>query len=133
MKTKVFAYKGIIGIESSLDAEGLINNPREKGQLGFSLKAESVEFSQGAIDILLKIEKSSDAIGDVDIFMSNNDGVVFSWIGGPRRAIHPGKAEGSNVYDPTLISATDNVDVPEDFKQYVDGYFDSLKKHSDSE
>ena len=66
MKTTIFAYKGIIGIQSSPDAEGLIAKPGN-GNLGCVIDAASVEIQKEALDLLLKIPKGRDGLGDFDV------------------------------------------------------------------
>lgn len=35
MRTQVFTHKGYVGIMSDVQAEGLLNNPSQPGELGF--------------------------------------------------------------------------------------------------
>lgn len=122
MRTKIFQYKGILGIESSFDTEGLINNPKAPGQLGFVLDASFVDISKEALEVLKKIPKSGDDIGDVDVFKSNK-GVVFAWLGGPLRLINPSSATGSNSYNPSLLESVSKIvenEPPIEFKKVVD-------------
>jgi hypothetical protein len=120
MRTKVFAYKGVVGVESSYKAEGLINHPAEPGQLGFVVDANFVDISKEALDILKTIKRSSDDIGDIDIFAAK-DIVCFCWTGSCKQVIKPDYFEGSNTYDPSLITRTCEVEVPEEFKTFIDG------------
>lgn len=120
MKTTVFVYGGYIGILSSFDAEGLLNQPKDAGRLGFVVDAASVRFSPEAVREFHKIRKSRDAIGDVDVFRVNDGRVVFSWLGGPKKIFQVRDVEGSRTYDPTLITPDPTVEVPEEFKRYVD-------------
>ena len=53
MKTKVFAYKGYVGILSSPEAD-LVAKPGN-GNIGCVADAANVEFSQDAIDMLKKV------------------------------------------------------------------------------
>lgn len=126
MRTKVFAHKGIIGIETSNDAEGLINDPNLPGQLGYVLHANSVDFSESAIEILKEIRKSGDSIGDVDIFAANDGNVIFSFMGVEKTVVVPGKATGSRNYDPTLINPTPGVEPPEEFCNFVESNYETL-------
>lgn len=120
MKTTVFVYKGYVGILSSFDAEGLLNQPKDAGQLGFVVDAASVRFSPEAVEELRKVRKSHDAIGDVDVFRADDGMVVFSWLGGPKKIFRSGDVEGSRTYDPALLTPDPTVEIPEDFKTYVD-------------
>lgn len=121
VKTKVFVYKGVLGIQSDIKSEGLLNNPANDGQLGFVLDASKVEFQQEAIDWLKKVKPSSDDFGGVDVFKTNEGMIVFSWLGGPLRlCMNQSEIDGSSNYHPELLTATEGVEAPEAFKIFVD-------------
>lgn len=123
MRTKVFAHKGVIGIQSDVNAEGLLNKPLENGQLGFVIDAKFVDISQDALILLKEIKRSCDDIGDVDIYKSG-DKVIFSWLGGPLKGFRPSEVSGSNSYDASVVSAINGVETPEDFMAYVNALSD---------
>jgi len=120
MRTTVFAYKGIVGIKSDVKAEGLLNDPLKPGQLGFVVKADCVDIQSEALELLKQVKKSSDDIGEVDVFRSDN-GLCFSWLGGPLKAFKPADITGSNSYDASELKANADVKPPEDFIAFVDG------------
>jgi hypothetical protein len=120
-RTKVFYYKGFIGIDSSPTAEGLLNNPLENGQLGYVVNADFVDISPDALEALKLVEKSGDDIGDVDAYQPSRNLRVFSWLGGSKRLIIPGSHTGSSTYDPEILEATGGVEVPQDFIDAVEG------------
>lgn len=121
MKTKVFVYKDALGIESSCNADGLLNRPMEKNQLGFVCDASKVEFQQEAVDWLKKVKQSSNCIGDVNVFKSDNGMVIFAWLGGPSKVcMNIEGVKGSRDYKPELLTATKDVEVPYSFKVFVD-------------
>lgn len=120
MRTTVFEYKGVVGIKSDVHAEGLLNSPLNKGQLGFVVDAKYVDIQPLALEILRKIRKSGDDIGDVDVYKTENDQIIFSWLGGPLKVLIHEEVSGSNSYDPSLLTACDTVETPEDFKKFVE-------------
>lgn len=121
MKTTVFAYKGIIGIKSDVKSEGLINDPTQPGQLGFVLDASQVEFSPEAIEALKKIKRGHGSLGDVDCFKSDDGQIVFAFLGGPWAMFDPESGvEAARDTDFNLLTPTDGVEIPEDFKKAVD-------------
>ena len=127
MKTIVFAHKGIIGIQSSVDCEGLFNDPTKPGELGFVVNAEFVRFQPEALELLKKIKRSGDDIGDVDIFESGIE-VIFCWLGGPLSMIDPDEVTGSSSYDPELITQVDkNVQTPQEFIDFVEKYLEDKR------
>ena len=119
MKTQVFSHKGIIGIQSDYKAEGLINDPTQPGQLGFVVDADQVEIQPEALELLKKVKRSGDDIGDVDVFSADGGKVVFAWLGGPMRAMDPNEVEGSSTYDAGLLKSTEGVTPPQDFIDFV--------------
>lgn len=121
MRTQVFAYKNIIGIQSNVKAEGLLNDPLQQGQLGFAVNAKFVDIQPEALELLKQIKRSGDCIGDVDVFQSEN-GIVFSWLGGPLQYLNPSKVTGSRDYNPSLLVANNEVVIPEKFKKFIDSY-----------
>ena len=125
MRTKVFTYKGYIGIESNVKAEGLLNDPKKKGQLGFVVNAEFVDIQPKALTLLKKIKTSADDIGDVDVFKDSKGRVVFSWLCGPLKGFKPSGVTGSNTYDASLLKSNKDIAPSDVFVKVVDGW---LKK-----
>lgn len=120
MKTKVFEYKGYVGIQSSLEAEGLLNEPDQPGQLGFVVDANYVEISPKALEVLKKIPKSNDDIGDIDVYQTEDKKVIFCWLGGPLKVICPDEVSGSSSYNANLLKPSKNVKVPQEFMDFID-------------
>ena len=121
MRTKIFAYKGVLGIESSDLADGLMNEPNEKGQLGFVLDARFVDIQPEALKILKRIERSDDENSELDIFKIENDIVVIAWIGSSMMVFYPEKTTGNSSYNPDLIKRTVSFKTPKAFKKFVEG------------
>src|SRR5574338_1129605 len=112
MKTKIFEYKGFVGIEAG---DQFVNDPTQKGQLGCIVKIENVEISKGAFDFLFSLRKSHDAIGDVMCW-----GEYFAWMGGYKMIINK-NCEGDRDYNPELLkSQICEVEPTEDFKNFID-------------
>lgn len=123
MRTKVFAHKGVLGILSDVKAEGLFNDPTQRGQLGFVVDAAFVDVSPEALEILKGIPKSHDAIGDVDVYKADDGKVVFSWMGPDHYVLVPGSgASGSRTYDPSLITPVEGVEIDPEFINMVDQF-----------
>jgi len=119
LRTQVFAYRGIVGIQSSCDAEGLLNKPKEKGQLGFVVDASYVDISSEALDLIKKVKKSCDCIGDIDVYKSSNC-IVFSWLGRPWEMFKPELVSGSREFNPDLLRSRSGVLPDPGFVQCVD-------------
>lgn len=112
MKTRIFAYKGRVGI---LAGDKTVNNPSDPNQLGYVVNLSEVEISREAFEALNKIKRSHDNIGDVMCW-----GSTFAWLGGPKTMLNE-KAEGDNSYDPSLlVNYITEVEIPQDFINAVD-------------
>lgn len=119
MRTKVFVHRGFIGIQSDYNAEGLLNDPSKPGQLGFVVDADFCDFQPEAIELLKKVPKSRDDIGDVDVFKAGEK-VIFAWLGHSHKILDLDREiSGSSNYNPRLLKPT-NFDTPKSFKQYID-------------
>jgi len=101
-------------------SDALINNPLESGQLGFVMELDKCRFNHEAIEVLKKVSKSNDDLGEVDIF-SSVDGPTIGWLGGVLTLIGP-ETTGSNSYEPELLDDVEPVDldIPEALKDYID-------------
>jgi hypothetical protein len=120
MRTQVFEHKGIIGIKSDFKAERLLNDPSQPNQIGFVVDAKFVDISPGALEILKTIPKSGDDIGDVDVFETVDNMIVFCWIGGQLKVINPkSNISGSSTYSPHLLIANDNVVTDPEFIIFI--------------
>lgn len=119
VRTQVFAYKGIVGIQSDFEAEGIINDMSDPNQLGFVIDAKYVDIQPEALNLLKKIKKNKGCIGDINVSKSGKR-VIFSFFGGPLAIIDPKLSEGSSDYHPELLKATNGVETPEDFKNHID-------------
>ena len=123
MRTRVFAYKNFLGVQSSFTSIGLLNKPGEPGQLGFVMDAKEVFFSLEAIELLKKVKRSRDAIGDVDVFQSDSR-VVFAFLGGPLCMYDATQIEGSRSHDAGLLEGLVKIVqnlVPQSFIDAVEG------------
>lgn len=120
MEIKIFAYNGFVGIMSDPDSDGMIAKPGN-GNLGCVCDASKVKISQEAIELLKTVPKGADDIGDIDVFKADDNRVIISWFGGYYKVIDPKKSEAArdtNFY--LLTPATEEVEVPESFKQFID-------------
>jgi hypothetical protein len=78
--TKVFIYKGVIGIQSEETSEALLVKP-DVGTLGCICDASKVKISKEALDVLKTIPKGHDGLGEIDTYQSG-DKILFMWLGG---------------------------------------------------
>ncbi len=116
--TKIFYYKGFIGIQSNENSDALIAKPGN-GNLGCVCDASKVKISQEALDVLKTIPRGRDGLGEIDVFKSG-DMITIGWIGGYLKAFKPSDIETSRDYDPNLLSADDDVEIPIEFMDFID-------------
>lgn len=121
MRTQIFYYKGYVGVQSSLDAEGLFNNPAEPGQLGFIVDAEYVDIQPEALDEILKLEKSYDDIGDFDV-KKVDEKTYIMWLGGPLRVFdfNDKSISGSRYLNTSTLKSNPEIKPSDEFINYID-------------
>lgn len=122
MRTKIFSYRGIVGIKSDPKAEGLVNDPDGPNQMGYVLDASHIDVSQEALDILKNIKKGTSSFAEIDVFKDNSGRVILGFFGGPLVMIHPTETEASRDYEPTLLDGVAKLvpnEPPEDFRVVV--------------
>ena len=118
-RTQIFSYNGWIGIKSGLKVDGLLNNPMEKNQLGFVVDTEFVDITPEALELLKKVPRSGDDIGEVDIWKTNDGKIIIAWLGPWIKMFKPEDITGSNTYDASLITKTINFEPDHDFIEAV--------------
>lgn len=123
MRTQIFYYKGFVGIASSINAEGLLNNPTQPGQLGFIVDAEYVDIQPEALEEILKLKKSTDVIGEFDVTVEPNNKTLISWLGGPLRVLNFNNSDitGSRYLNTSTLKSNSKTMPSDDFKQFIDG------------
>ena len=117
--TKVFIYKGVVGIQSEETSDALLAKPGN-GNLGCVCDASKVKISKDALDALKAIPKGNDGLGEIEVFKANDGMVIFGWLGGYLKAFRPDKIETSRDYNPNLLKHTDDVKIPKEFIDFVD-------------
>ena len=119
MRTQVFSHKNYIGIQSDVNTDGLLNDPKQKGQLGLVIDLSFVDVSDTALKLLKKIKKNHGSLGDIMIF-SSGETSIFSWIGYTIRVLDVNRCEADRDYNPSLIKTTVANNPPENFIKYID-------------
>ncbi len=75
----------------------------DKGNIGsvISNTPKNLGISEEALELMQKVKRGSDGIGDIDWFKTNKHEYVFSWIGGLYRILDPSDsvtARGFSIY-----------------------------------
>ena len=120
-KVKVFAYKGFVGISADENSEGIIAHPGN-GNLGVVCDSKGVEISEEALELLNRVDRGHDSLGEVDVFKANDGVIVFSWLGGYKKAFRPEEIEGSRDTNMGLLTSTPGVEVEKEFMEFIDNY-----------
>lgn len=120
LAAKITAHKTFLAIE--LIAEKSIkgkltlsfDNPGCIGQIIHGLK-DQLGVSKEALELLAKIGKSHDDLGEVDCFKSGDGNLNFGWMGGGKKLVNveDGNDLGSSTY--TVLTAKDVTVIPNDF------------------
>ena len=80
--------------------------------------ARNVGISAEALELLRKVRRGHDDLGDIDWFRTGTK-AAFCWLGGPYRIVDPNKAEGSRSFGIFEYVQIAN-DVPEGAKGVID-------------
>lgn len=116
MKTRIFAYKGILGAETDLENGVFANDPKASGQLGCIIPIEEIEITQKAIDLLKKAPREGGSFASIMI-MENHIGIMGFW----KHAFKDGNLCISRDCELSILDKLVITDyIPEDFKSFVD-------------
>lgn len=142
-ETIVYAYKGVIGIKSDKECDGLVNDPNGRNGMLYIIDTQHIKFSQEAIDLIKKIPVGTNSIGDIMAYKAA-DMVLFAFRSGPIKpgsnqifqAIGKARVEtkkdkgiesevihttyGDVGFKPELLVATEGVVVDKSFMNYID-------------
>jgi hypothetical protein len=112
IKTRILGHKGWIVVDTADLTQDEDFIPAGGSRIGCVLAntKERLGISDEALELLKKIPKSHDDIGDVDCFKSG-DKWIFGWLGPARRLISTVGTSGSSSYD---INALEFKRIPND-------------------
>lgn len=127
MKTKIFAYNGVLGIDTNVDVEGLINDPKDGHQLGMVIRTDAIEITKEAKEYIKGAERERGSFAPMmltkhadpsDKFGKSSFGIM----GFGKSAI---KRENITIGRDCEISILEDmieteIEIPEDFKNFVD-------------
>jgi hypothetical protein len=122
MRTKIFAHKGILGIQSNSKVSGIVEKkPIMMGLQGFTwlIDMKFVDIQPSALKILKKMAPGSEKHYSVNIFKHSSGKTVLSWHGASKELIIPQHAKLSDNWDPSKIKAKSTVRAPKDFVSFV--------------
>lgn len=126
--TEVFYYNGYIGFSTTYGAKGLMMSPLSRdGHMGMVVELSEVKFSKEAADVLKELKPGNDT-GELTIFKGKGkeeDGfdpekTYFGWYGDNRTVLNIKRITMDEEYDPSSIMATEGIEVPQDFKDFID-------------
>ena len=115
MRTKVFAYKGIIGIKSY--AETIFLNDPQACKM-FLVDANTVDISPEALALLKKLKKGDASIADIMSYKAG-DTKVFGWSETLVKIITKAVV-ADKCYNPDMLKAVMGVQIEKSFMAYVD-------------
>jgi hypothetical protein len=133
MKTKIFTYKGWLGVESSEKAEGIIAKP-EGGNLGVVVKTDCCEITPEAKQVFKNAGREGGSFAPFMLTTHVGQGTAhgkssFGWLGGYLNADEFANIKLGRDCDKKAIDdmiEVSNMTIPEEFKKFVDqeGYRD---------
>jgi len=123
MKTRVFAYNGILAAETDMIKGKFLNNPLGDGQLGCVIDSKEVEITKDAKEIMKSLPKTGGSFAAIMLTKHDDGGSSLGLMGGGKhlftgedRAI--GRTCDHSVID-DFTEVSDDI-IPDDFKKYVD-------------
>lgn len=119
MKSKIYCYKGFICIDSSVDAEGMINKP-ENGSDVFMLDLAHADIQPHVIKELKKLKHDDVRSPTIDVCYFGPNRIAFIWRGSPKKIIDPRSATVLSIFNPDVIKRTIKFQTPVKFMKMVD-------------
>jgi len=81
MRTKIFAYKGVIGAETDLDNGKFINNPKDGGQLGCVIDTKEVDITKEAKELLRSAKREGGSFAPIMLTKHTDGGSSIGLMG----------------------------------------------------
>lgn len=131
MKTQIFAYNGVVGVDINENTK-FLNNPTSGSELGMVIHTKDLQITQEAKDILSNEQNFVRQGGSFASFMAtmhaNGDGGSLAFMGFYKPALSFPHDLGRDC-DLAAINEIEVVEVPVDegFKNYVDTYYENGK------
>lgn len=128
MKTKIFMYKGWIGVQSSPDSDGLIAKPGG-GNLGVVIRTDACEITPEAKKVFKDCRREGGSFAP--FMLTKHEGQAtgahgrssFGWLGGYLNAAPISEVKIGRDCDKEALSdmvEVENMEIPEDFKTFID-------------
>ncbi len=119
MKTKIFAYKDVLGIEAPEDIEPQLSFT-DRGITPYTMvRLEDTEFSQEAVDLLKTFPTIEKGAGNFFLFIDKKGKKSIVWGGANKSAIKKEDIVVIAKFDYSELTMAE-FDVPQDFKDFVD-------------
>ena len=122
MRTRIFAYRGIVGAETDLDNGHFLNNPKKSGQLGCTMLASEVDITPEAKEILRNAPRESGSFSSI-MLTRRDDGVSFiSLLGYWKHVFMGNELMIGRDCDTTVLddcNEDSSMVIPEDFISFV--------------
>lgn len=127
MKTRIFTYKGWLGIESSPEAEGLVAKPGN-GNMGCVLRTDCVEITPEAKQVFNNAKREGGSFAPFMLTTHKGAGVEHGkssvgWLGGYLQACEFADVLIGRDCDKKAVEymiEVADMEIPSEFKQLVD-------------
>lgn len=122
-KTKIFAYKGILGMISAPGCPGIIAAPGKGGSLGIVIEAKHCDITPEAKAMFGHARRESGSFAGIQL--TGGDNPCIGWIGGYNLACKQIEIEIGRDCDKSTLDKMNLVEVPDmtfpkSFVEYVD-------------
>lgn len=124
-KVRVFIYADHFGIDVDQEydeetetvtlPEGILNSPYDEGQLGMVFDPSCVLIAPEALEAIKKAPREGGSFAP--LMVGDN---MFAFMGGSKCCWKVSEIAISRDCRPDLLKATEGIEAPEDFKEYVD-------------
>jgi hypothetical protein len=127
MKTRIYAYKNVLGVDTNVEVEGLINDPKSSGQLGMVIRTDAVEITPSAKEMLRNAKREGGSFAPIMLTKHANPDEhgksSFGVLGFGKAVFSKDDLAIGRECDKSVLDDMTEIgeeQVPEDFKAFVD-------------
>ena len=125
MKTKIFAYKGVVGAETDMEDGKFLNDPQGGGQLGCVIDTKEIEITKEAKELIRNARREGGSFAAIMLTKHTEGGSSIGLFG---FGIHMFGGEDLCIGRTCTTSVLDDCDeveleLPEGFKTAVEENF----------
>lgn len=122
MKTKIFAYKGVIGAETDLDKGKFLNNPKAGGQLGCVIDTSEVQITKEAKELIKNAPREGGSFAPIMLTRANDGRTSVGLFGFWKHIFHGEDLCIGRTCDTSVLDECEEVEIEldKDFVKIID-------------